>query len=280
MIAKTPAQLKVWIKKLSEKTSVSANIIIQNYMLERLLERISVSKYKNNFILKGGMLISAMVGIDLRNTLDMDATIKGFELSKETLEKILNEILSIDIKDDVKFEILLIKDIRDEEDYTGYRVTINGIFHTIFQKFKIDITTGDIITPKEINYKFDLLFEDRKIDILAYNIETVISEKFEGIITKGIANTRARDYYDLYILEKFQKQNIDNEVLKLAIINKFKERGTYNYLKTLDEQIKNIEKSKELKEIWENYKRKFSYAKEITYENTIEIIKDISSLLK
>lgn len=226
------------------------------------------------------MLISAIVGIDLRNTLDMDATIRGFELSKENLEEILNEILSIDIDDEVKFEILMIRDIRDEEDYTGYRVTINGLFHSIFQKFKIDITTGDVITPKEIEYKFELLFEDREINILAYNLETIISEKFEGVITKGIANTRARDYYDLYILEKFQKNNINNDTLKQAIISKFKERQTYNYLEKINEQIQSIENSKELKEIWTNYQSKFSYAGDISYEDTIIVIKDIAIMLQ
>lgn len=226
------------------------------------------------------MLISAMVGIDLRNTLDMDATIRGFELSKENLVEILNEILSIDIGDEVKFEILMIKDIRDEEDYQGYRVTINGLFYSIFQKFKIDITTGDVITPKEIEYKFGLLFEDRKINVLAYNLETVISEKFEGIITKGIANTRARDYYDIYILEKFQKENINNKILKQAIINKFKERQTYDYLEKINEQIQSIENSEELKEIWENYQSKFSYAEDISYADIIRVIKDIAINIK
>lgn len=226
------------------------------------------------------MLISAMVGIDLRNTLDMDATIRGFELSKENLEQILNEILTIDIGDEVKFEILMIRDIRDEEDYTGYRVTINALFYSIFQKFKIDITTGDVITPKEIEYKFGLLFEDRKINVLAYNLETVISEKFEGVITKGIANTRARDYYDLYILEKFQKKNINNKTLKQAIINKFRERKNYNYLEKINEQIQSIENSEELKEIWENYQNKFSYAEDISYEDTIKVIKEIAVILQ
>lgn len=226
------------------------------------------------------MLISAMVGIDLRNTLDMDATIRGFKLSKENLEKIFNEILSIDIGDDVKFEILMIRDIRDEEEYTGYRITINGLFHSIFQRFKIDITTGDVITPKEIEYKFGLLFENREINVLAYNLETVISEKFEGIITKGIANTRARDYYDLYILEKLQKKNINNKMLKQAIINKFRERQTYNFLESINEQIQSIENSDELKEIWKNYQSKFSYAEDISYEETIRVIKDIANILK
>ena len=153
------------------------------------------------------MLISAMVGIDLRNTLDMDATIKGFSLTEENLKNILEEIIEIDIGDDVTFETLMIKDIREEAEYTGYRVTINGKFETTNQNFKVDISTGDAITPKEIEYNFNLLFEDRKIGILAYNLETILSEKIEGVISKGIANTRARDYYDIYILTKFERQN-------------------------------------------------------------------------
>lgn len=173
----------------------------------------------------------------------------------------------------------MISDIRDEEDYPGYRVTLNGKFQTIYQKFKIDITTGDVITPKEIKYKFELLFEDRKIDVLAYNLETVISEKFEGIITKGIANTRARDYYDLYILKRFQKKNISDEILRQAIINKFQERETNRYLETVDIQIKNIENSNELKEIWKNYQNKFLYAQDINFEDTIITIKEIAKLL-
>ena len=226
------------------------------------------------------MLISAIVGIDLRSTLDMDATIKGFELTEQNLIEILQEIISLDIKDNVRFEIEMIKNIRDEAEYSGYRVTINGKFDTIYQKFKVDISTGDVITPKEIEYNFNLLFEDRKIAILAYNLETILSEKFVGIISKGIANTRARDYYDIYILEKFQKQNIDDKVLKYAIINTFKERETTYYLENIDKQIDDIEHSEDLLEIWNNYRNKFSYAKDIDYQNIIDIIKDIIKILK
>lgn len=209
----------------------------------------------------------------MRNTLDMDATIKGFELTKKNLQKILNEIITINVGDDVTFEILMIKDIRDEAEYFGYRVTLNAKFDTIFQKFKIDISTGDVITPKEIEYNFKLLFEDRKIGILAYNLETVLSEKIEGVISKGIANTRARDYYDIFILEKFQKNNINNKVLKQAIINKFMERGTYKYLENIEKCMSEIENSEDLKEIWKNYQNKFSYAEDISYQDTINAIK-------
>lgn len=160
----------------------------------------------------------------------------------------------------------------------GYRVTINAKFDTIYQKFKIDISTGDAITPKEIQYNFRLLFEDRKIGILAYNLETILSEKFEGIISKGIANTRARDYYDIFILNKFQKQNIDANILRNAIINTFNERETIYYLKNMDKQILEIENSADLKEIWKNYQKKFSYANDISFEDIISVIKELASL--
>lgn len=219
-----------------------------------------------------------MVGIDLRNTLDMDAIIKGFNLTEQNLKKILEEIVYIDIGDNVTFEIEMIKDIRDEAEYSGYRVTLNGKFDTIYQKFKVDISTGDVITPKEIEYNFSLLFEDRKIGILAYNLETILSEKFEGIISKGIANTRARDYYDIYILEKFQRKNIDKTVLKEASINKFKERQTLYYLENITKQIADIENSEDLQEIWKNYQNKFTYARDISYQDTIKAIKDICNM--
>lgn len=225
------------------------------------------------------MLISAIVGIDLRNTLDMDATIKGFNLTEKNLSKILNEIISIDVNDGVTFEIIMIKSIRDEAEYSGYRITIMGKFDTIYQKFKIDISTGDVITPKEISYNFELLFEDRSIEIMAYNLETILSEKFEGIISKGIANTRARDYYDIYILETFQKQNINDKILKEAIINKFKERGTTEYLSNLQKSISDIETSDDLKELWENYQNKFSYAEDISYDDIMKAIKKIADLI-
>lgn len=226
------------------------------------------------------MLISAIVGIDLRNTLDMDATIKGFNLNEQNLKHILEEIISINLQDNVNFEILMIKDIREEAEYSGYRVTLNGTFDKIFQKFKVDISTGDVITPKEIEYNFKLLFEDRQIGVLAYNLETVLSEKFEGVISKSIANTRARDYYDIYILMKFQKQNIDTNVLKEAIINTFNERETIYYLENIDSQINEIENSDDLKEIWNNYQNKFSYANDISFQDTIDVIKEIANVFE
>lgn len=205
----------------------------------------------------------------------MDATIKGFNLNEQNLKHILEEIISINLNDNVNFEILIIKDIREEAEYSGYRVTLNGTYDKVFKKFKVDISTGDVITPKEIEYNFKLLFEYRQIGVLAYNLETVLSAKFEGIISKGVANTRARDYYDIYILMKLQKQNIDMKILKKAIINTFKKRETTYYLENINKQIFEIENSDDLKEIWNNYQKKFTYANDISFQDTIGAIKEI-----
>ena len=280
MIAKNRAQLKAWIKNMSSKVNVNENIILQNYMLERLLERISVSNYKYKFVLKGGMLITAIVGIDMRNTLDMDATIKGFDLEKENLENILNEIFNIDLDDGVDFEFLNIKEIRQEDEYGGYRVSLNAKFDKLVVPMKLDITTGDVIVPKEVNYKFELMFENRTIEILAYNMETVIADKFETIISRNVDTTRARDFYDIYILWTTQQKNFNKKLLGKAIIEKFKYRESIEKLNNIDEIMEAIKESDALKEHWRNYQSKFSYAEDIKYENTMKVLEEIKKILK
>lgn len=276
MIAKNRAQLKAWIKNMSEKIEVNENIILQNYMLERLLERISVSNYKNKFILKGGMLITAIVGIDMRNTLDMDATIKGFDLEKDNLGKILNEIFNIDLDDGVTFELRSIKEIRQEDEYGGYRVALDAKFDKLAVPMKLDITTGDVIIPKEVNYKFDLMFENRSIEIFAYNMETVIADKFETIISRNVDTTRARDFY---ILWTTQQQNFDRKLLQQAIVKKFEYRESIDKLNYIEEIMKVIKESEALKEHWKNYQSKFSYAEDISYEDTMKVLETIKELL-
>ena len=279
MIAKNRAQLKAWIKNMSYKVEVNENIILQNYMLERLLERISVSKYKYKFILKGGMLITAIVGIDMRNTLDMDATIKGFDLEKDNLENILDNIFKIDLEDGVIFEFRNIKEIRQEDEYGGYRVSLEAKFDKLVVPMKLDITTGDIIVPKEVKYKFGLMFENRSIEILAYNMETVIADKFETIISRNIDTTRERDFYDIYILWTTQQQNFDKELLGQAIVKKFEYRGSVDKLNNVDEIIKVIKDSEALKEHWKNYQNKFNYAENISYEDTMKVLEEITKIV-
>ncbi|MBF0927109.1 MAG: nucleotidyl transferase AbiEii/AbiGii toxin family protein, partial [Clostridiales bacterium] len=212
-------QLKAKIKNFAKEKNLDSETVFQEYVLERFIDRISKSKYKNDFILKGGMLISSMVGVDLRSTLDIDTTIKGFEFTLDKLNEVLNEIIETDIGDMFTFKILMNKKIMEEKEYHGYRVTLEANFDTISQKFKIDISTGDIITPNEVKYDIKQILSDDKIEILAYNIETVLSEKVHSIIINNTQNSRARDYYDIYILEKLKKKEINNNILKEAIIN-------------------------------------------------------------
>lgn len=226
------------------------------------------------------MLISAMVGLDLRSTLDMDATIKGIDLSESKLSEVLSEIIDINVDDDVSFEIISIKSIMNEADYSGYGVTIKGYFDTMYVNFTIDISTGDVITPREVKYKFKLLFQDKDIEVLAYNLETVISEKIHSIITRGVTNTRARDYYDIYILTKFQSSNYDTKVLKEAIINKFKSRDSVNELNKFNVILEEIEGSKELEQNWINYTKKFQYAKDISYQDVVNSVKKLCKILE
>jgi len=215
------------------------------------------------------MLISSLVGIDMRATMDMDTTIKGLPLKQEILEKIIKKIISITLDDEVVFRVISVKDIREKDEYGGYKVSLEGDFDGIKVPIKIDITTGDTITPREVKHSFSLLFEERKIEVLAYNIETVIAEKLETIITRGVDNTRSRDFYDLYILFKFQKDNIDYKILKEAITNKFKSRETTNSLNNIDDIYIDIKNSEKLENLWNIYRKNYSYAEDISYTQVI-----------
>jgi len=193
MITKNPMQLKAFIKNKAVEKNISAQLVMQNYMMERLLERISLSKYQHNFILKGGFLISAIVGLDSRTTMDLDTTIKGLTLTHESIRLIFMEICNIPVEDDIVFEIVSIVDIRENDDYPGIRVDLKANYFPISVPLSVDITTGDKITPREVKYKFKLLFEERAIPIMAYNLETLLAEKIETVLSRGIANTRPRD---------------------------------------------------------------------------------------
>lgn len=266
---KNAMQLKGIIKNMAAKTGIKANALLQNYMLERLLERISVSEYKWKFILKGGMLISAMVGLDSRTTMDMDATIKGIDFSKEALLSILEQIINIPVQDDVRFNLKGIEEIREESEYGGYRISLDATYETVVVPLKIDISTGDMITPKEVLYSFDLLFEDRKIEILAYNLETVLAEKFETIISRGILNTRARDFYDVYILATLQEKNINKADFKNALAATARKRESLGKIGNSSSILEEIKEDRTLRGIWEAYAKKFEYAGDIPFEDTI-----------
>ena len=277
MITKNPMQLKAFIKKKSEEKHISAQLVMQNYMLERLLERISLSKYKNNFILKGGFLISAIVGLDTRTTMDLDTTIKGFTLTHEAIHSIFQEICAIEIEDDVQFEIAGVSDIREGDDYPGIRVALKANYPPISVPLTVDVTTGDMITPREVEYTFSLLFDNRSISILAYNLETVLAEKIEMVLSRNIANTRPRDYYDVHILYALRGAECDKTTLRHALERTTQKRGSGRIMEQYPEIMKEIRGSDQLRKLWNKYTREYEYAKDISFDdtcNTIETIMD------
>lgn len=280
MITKNPMQLKAFIKKKAAEKNISAQLVMQNYMLERLLERISQSKYKNNFILKGGFLISAIVGLDTRTTMDLDTTIKGFTLTHDSICEIFEEICAIEVCDDVKFELAGISDIREGDDYPGIRVSLKANYPPISVPLTVDVTTGDMITPREIEYTFSLLFDDRSINILAYNLETVLAEKLETVLSRGIANTRPRDFYDIHILHTLRGAECDTQTLQQALSRTASKRGSLNILENYPDIIADIRTSDQLRLFWKKYQRDFDYAKDISFDETCDTIQRIMDSTK
>lgn len=278
---KNAMSLKAKINNIAKNENISPQSVMQIYMLERLLERISKSKYKDNFILKGGMLISSIIGIDSRSTMDMDTTIKGFRLDIETLTKILKEVFEIDVGDNIEFKILKVENIREDDDYGGMRVYISAIFDYMPTDLKIDITTGDKITFKEINYKYNLLLENRSINIWSYNVETIIAEKYESIIKRSTLNTRIRDFYDVYMLIHLEKNNISYKMLKYAIIETSKHRKTFDILNDknlVEEVIENLKNDSSMLKQWKKYQKAYEYAEGIEYVNLIGSINKIKQI--
>jgi predicted nucleotidyltransferase component of viral defense system len=263
---KSSTQLKALIRNLAKEKQINAQILMRNYMLERLLERICLSKYRLNFVLKGGMLVAAMVGLDARATIDMDATIKGYPLSEESVREVFEEIIAIPIDDGTQMKIKYIDTIRDEADYHGLRVSLEALFDGVRTPLKIDITAGDKITPREVSYRFNLMFEERQIDILAYNLETVLAEKLETVISRGVINTRMRDFYDIFILLKMHGKSLDKELFVKALVSTAENRGTSGILADGQAIIDEVFRDISIQGFWENYRKKYSYAEDISWD--------------
>lgn len=270
---------KAIINNMAKENNVTAQSVLQTYMLERLLERISISKYKDNFILKGGMLISAMLGIDSRTTMDMDTTIKGFPLTKDNITNIMDEMCNIEIDDNVTLKINKVELIREDDDYGGYRITFEAKYNNEMPVImKIDITTGDKITYKEIKYSFTLMLEDRKIQIWSYNVETIIAEKFEAIVKRGVLSTRIRDYYDVYMLINTQSKIIDKKTLKDAITLTAQYRGTSEIIKDWKKIVEKIANDSKMQRQWKRYQKDNFYAEEIEYNDLINAISKVGKI--
>ena len=268
--------LKAKIRNIAKQKNIPAQVILQNYMFERLLVRLSASEYKEKFVLKGGMLVAAIVGLDNRATMDMDTTLKNLPLTPEAIRSALEDICSIAFDDGVVYEIGTISPIRKDDIYGGYRVMLNARFDIMLTPLSIDVSTGDVITPHAVQYNFSEIFDDEKsYELWAYNIETVMAEKVETILRRGIFNTRPRDFYDAYILTTTQK--FDITVFEDALKATANHRGTTDQIADVPNILHNIEESSELKTMWDKYRKQFSYAKDITYE---QIMDSIKALLK
>lgn len=272
---KNAMQLKAIVKNISKEKHISAQLVLQNFMLERILERVSISPYRQNFILKGGFLIAAMVGLDTRATMDMDATIKELPVNEETIKNMFLEICKINLNDDITFILRKIEEIREVDEYTGYRVSLTANYPPMAVPLKLDVTTGDKITPKEINYQFKLLLEDRSISILAYNLETILAEKLETIISRGDQNTRPRDYYDVYILCKLQYLNIDFNLLKAALLATTTKRGSADVVKDYHRIMEAVKHSAIMQKQWDNYQKDFDYAKDILFTDICTVVTNL-----
>ena len=267
-------QLKDLIRNLSKEVGIEAHVLIRKYMMERFLERVSSSKYNGSFILKGGMLVAAFVGVEVRATMDIDTTIKGIPVTMVDMERTITEISNIDLEDNVKFRIKKVSEIMDEAEYSGIRFSMDALLDGAVIPLKIDISTGDVITPREIAYSYKLMFEDRTIHIMTYPIETVLAEKLETVISRSITNTRMRDFYDIHILLK--SQNIDADILALALERTAKKRGNFNLLENAESVLKVVKSDEDMKRLWDIYQKKFKYAGEYTWDEVIHSVRELS----
>lgn len=264
--------IKEKAKQIEKNSNLNHYEILQRYMFERILERISLSNYCDNFILKGGLLLSAMFGVDNRTTKDMDATIIGIDVSKDKMVKVLNEILSIKLNDGVKFDLIDITDIREEDEYGGNKYHIVGRKDNLKVNLEIDISTGDKVTPKELKFSYPLLFEDKSIIINSYNIETILAEKIETILRRGKFNSRMKDFYDVNFFLTKLRNEIDIEIIKTAINNTFSKRGSFRYLNNYERIINSIKDNERIKKLWNTYCKKYKYAKDVDINEIFELL--------
>ena len=276
---KNTTQLKALVKNIAKSKNISAQLVLQNYMMERFIERISLSNYRENIIVKGGLLISSIVGLESRTTMDIDMTVKVKTVDEMSILSIIRKISNIKIDDGVLFEVVNINEIREIDEYLGYRISLIANMPPMKIPLKLDITTGDKIIPKEVNYSYPLMFENRSVSITAYNLETILSEKIETIISRGNLNTRMRDFYDVYILLKLQEDNINYEVLGIALSQTAKKRGSINVIKNYKEIVEAIQVSSTMIDRWKNYQISSTYAQNIEFFEICKILDKVLTQL-
>lgn len=276
---KTSRQLTDLIKNKARNLGLDAQLLLKRYFMEQMLARIAQSEYKTNFILKGGLLISSLIGLSSRTTQDIDVSIVNKSLSMEEIGRMMADVCKIDLDDNIKYELTNVQEIREEFEYPGIRLSFKVYMDKIVDSLKMDITTGDTITPKEINYGYKLLLEDKTINLCSYSIETIIAEKIESILSKNILGTRMRDFYDIYMLENLFKDRIDKKNQKQALLNTCAKRNTENILNNPNAIIADIENDWGQQNLWKNYASKNTYVGKISFEDTIKSIKSILKLI-
>lgn len=272
----TPEQIKGRIKSVAKQNNADARTLMRIYMMERFLERLAQSEYRDNFIIKGGILVTAMIGVAHRSTMDIDTSMKNLNLSAEDALRVVNQVKDIDLGDGVSFDVKDVSNIMDEMEYPGIRVTMNANVGRLITPLKIDISTGDVITPRAIEFNYDLLLEDRSISLWSYNLETILAEKLQTVLARGILNTRMRDFYDIRMLLDTYEDKVNKAVLKDAFAATCKKRGTDHLQEQAEEIIKIIEADEQLQVLWRAYQKKYSYAAEIDYAS---VIRDVRKLM-
>lgn len=272
----TPEQIKGRIKSVAKQNNADARTLMRIYMMERFLERLAQSEYRDNFIIKGGILVTAMIGVAHRSTMDIDTSMKNLNLSAEDALRVVNQVKDIALDDGVSFEVKDVSNIMDEMEYPGIRVTMNANVGRLITPLKIDISTGDVITPRAIEFNYDLLLEDRSISLWSYNLETILAEKLQTVLARGILNTRMRDFYDIRMLLDTYEDKVNKAVLKDAFAATCKKRGTDHLQEQAEEIIKIIEADEQLQVLWRAYQKKYSYAAEIDYAS---VIRDVRKLM-
>jgi len=276
----TPEQIKGRIKSVAKQNNADARTLMRIYMMERFLERLAQSEYRDNFIIKGGILVTAMIGVAHRSTMDIDTSMKNLNLSAEDALRVVNQVKDIDLDDGVSFEVKDVSNIMDEMEYPGIRVTMNANVGRLITPLKIDISTGDVITPRAIEFNYDLLLEDRSISLWSYNLETILAEKLQTVLARGILNTRMRDFYDIRMLLDTYEDKVNKAVLKDAFAATCKKRGTDHLQEQAEEIIKIIEADEQLQVLWRAYQKKYSYAAEIDYVSVISGVRKLMDWIR
>ena len=274
---KSPEQLKGALRNLAKQKGIHAQELLQIFMFERIIERLSVSPYKDKFILKGGLLISAILGVEERTTMDMDTTVKGLPMDEQIIQKAISEILDQFVDDGIEFQLSDLTPIREDDEYKNFRASIQATYGKMRIPIKIDITTGDEITPKEILFPYPFLFDDRQVMVKAYTQETILAEKYETIIRRNVGNTRARDFYDLHLLYWLYQKNADWSLLKQAVLATAKKRDSLSILQDAKQILLALEESTVLQNLWKRYQAQNLYAREITYPAIMETVKEFTN---